>query len=164
MVLGVGVLTVVRIEGQRSGPGSKRRRRAPLRWRPQFRARRHSTAFADTESGSSEPDTTSTHMRRCDRTPSTVSVVVKVILPHAAGPQHPSVPSARRTMKRQTTGARSRGARWEEVVRALMERPGAPTAEDLTGRGPMPARPRRRPGGRLGDGGHHPTATGEEGR
>ena len=31
-------------------------------------------------------------------------------------------------MKRQTTGARSRGARWEVVVRALTERPNAPTA------------------------------------
>ena len=59
-----------------------------------------------------------------------------------------------------TTCARLRGARWEEVACALTERPSAPTAEDLTGRGPTPALPRGRPGGRLGDGGHHPHCDG----
>ena len=49
--------------GQRSEPGSRKRRMAPLRWWPQSWAKRLSTAFADTESGSSEPDTVSTHVR-----------------------------------------------------------------------------------------------------
>ena len=91
---------------------------------------------------------------------SATSVVVGATLPNAVRPQHPSAPSARRIMKRQTTCARLRVARWEYVVRALTERPSAPTAEDLTGHGPTPALPRGRPGGRLGDGRHHPHCDG----
>ena len=104
-----------------------------------------------------------THMRRCDRMPPAAGVVIGVTLPHTARPQHPDAPSARRVMKRQTTGARSKGAGWEEVVRALMEQPNAPTAEDLTGRGLTPVLPRGRPVRKLGDGGHHPHC-GERGR
>ena len=42
-------------------------------------------------------------------------------LPLTARQPNPSVPSVQGTTKRQTTGARSRDARWEEAAHAPME-------------------------------------------
>ena len=119
----------------------------PLRWWPQSRVRRCSTAFADTGSGSSESDTRSTFTRKCDQMPSAADAAAGDTSPHTARLQPQSAPSARRSTRRQTTDARSRGVRWEGVAHALMGWPSVPTVEDLTGRGRMPVPPRGGPGG-----------------
>ena len=143
-------------EGQRFVPASRRRRRAHHQWWPQFWGRQLSTASANTEFDSLESNMMSTPTRRCDQMLSVHDAASGDTSPHTTRRPNPSVLSALENTKRQTTGARSKGARWERAAHALMGRYSAPTAEDLTGRERMLARPRGRPGRRPGSGARHP--------
>ena len=60
-------------------------------------------------------------MRRYDQMLSVHAAAGGDTLPLTARKPNPSVSSVRGTTKRQTTGALSRGARWEEATHAPME-------------------------------------------
>ena len=60
-------------------------------------------------------------MRRYDQMLSVQTAAGEDTLPLTARQPNPSVPSVQGATKRQTIGARSRGARWEEAAHAPME-------------------------------------------